>query len=52
MDKEKRKNTQEPPAGYTPETWERQRMLSRFLEEINSKKKPSDEIIDWWLGQY
>ena len=34
------------------EVRKRQRMLSRFLDEINSGKKPSDEIIQWWLGQY
>ena len=51
MDKEK-KNTEQPPAGYTPESWERQRMLSRFLQEINSDKKPSKEMREWWLDQY
>ena len=61
MDSDKRKN--EENRKPTPEEQnneflpvdkvrERQRMLSRFLNEINSGKKPSDEIIQWWLGQY
>ena len=60
MDSDKRKNEQSPEPSperkseFFPvdKVRERQRMLSRFLDEINSGKKPSDEIIQWWLGQY
>ncbi len=51
MDKEM-KNEKQPPKGYTPESWERQRMLSRFLQKINSDQKPSEEIKQWWMNQY
>jgi hypothetical protein len=30
----------------------RRENLNRFLREINSGNKPSDESMDWWLEQY
>ncbi len=30
----------------------RRQNLTRFLSEINSDRKVSDEAMDWWLEQY
>lgn len=46
---EQRKQRKSEEAAYAAQ---RREGLSRFLNEINSDKKPSEAAISWWLGQY